>query len=333
MIEVVYYYNTSNQWIIDFAAVFSKQVGASVSFKNNKLTFPPSVANGRFEYYELNENLGVLCVDIVFMDDILLHKKELSGNDYYALIFDVSDEPIKVIQSKDGTVRTIGSLVKSVMLGSHAFNSAVTFQKNARIRYVQFSAHRSWGMKNIVEPIPVEFTRFKEFANAQPMSIMANFDTKSYELVNEVLEMDTTRTNFVQLLDGYASQLIALFFNNLKEEFADKKNAVSPDAMRIVQLKEIQEQNLSESLTLPKAAAACLMSPTKFAILFQSLFGKTYGAYFMHKKMEKAKELLDKGFTVADTGVQVGYNNTGYFARIFKKHFGVMPRAYKNTNS
>ncbi len=41
-----------------------------VSVKDNKLTFPPSVAKGRYEYYELSENLGMLCADVMLMDDM-----------------------------------------------------------------------------------------------------------------------------------------------------------------------------------------------------------------------------------------------------------------------
>nr|WP_199002047.1 response regulator transcription factor [Flavobacterium sp. ASV13] len=332
MIEVEYYFNTSSQWLIDFADAFSKSIGMKVSVKDNKLTFPPSVAKGRYEYYELSENLGMLCADVMLMDDMLLQKKQLQGNDYYGLIFDVSEHTNKVTQSDGIRVNVLDNSVKPVVLSSHAFNSSVLLPKNAAIRYVQLFAHRSWGIKNITEPLPLELTRFKEFANALPMHAVANFDSKSYELVNEILELDTSRVNLIQLLEGYACQLIALFFNNLREEYAaDKENSVSPDAMRIIEFKETQEQNLPYVLTVSKAAAACFMSTSKFAAMFQTLFRENYGEYFMHKKMDKAKELLDEGCNVTDTASLLGYNNISHFAQTFKKHFGIMPGTYKKS--
>lgn len=331
MIEVEYYFNTSSHWIRDFAVAFSKSIGVEVLCKENKLIFPPSVGSGRYEYYELSENLGILCVDAIFQDELSLHKKQSLGNDYYGLVFDVSEDNVKVTQSDSMMVDIIDEFVKPVVLSSHAFNSSVSFHKNVPVRYVQIFIHRSWGIKNIVEPIPIEFTRFVQFANALPMHAVANFDKKSYELVNEILGLDTLRGNLRQLLEGYACQLIALFLNNLKEEYANKKNSVSPDAMRIIELKEMQEQNLFDVLTLAKAASACFMSSSKFATMFNTLFNENYGEYFIRKKMEKAKELLDSGHGVTDTASKVGYNNISYFARTFKKHFGVMPGTYKRS--
>ncbi|WP_289663479.1 helix-turn-helix domain-containing protein [Flavobacterium panacagri] len=331
MIEVEYYFNTSSQWAKDLANSFSKRIGTEVSFKDNKLIFPSSVAIGRYEYYELSENLGMLCVDIVFKDEVLLHKKQLIGNDYYGLAFDVSEHNVKVTQSDGKKVNILDELVKPVVLSSHAFDSAVLFHKNVPVRYVQIFGHRSWGIKNLTEPIPLELTRFKEFANALPMHAIANFDNKSYDLVNEILELDTTRVNLIQLLEGYACQLIALFFNNLRDEYADTKNSVSPDAMRIIELKEIQEQNLTNVLTLSKAAISCFMSTSKFASMFQTLFKENYGEYFIRKKMERAKDFLNDGYSVSDTASTLGYNNIGYFAQTFKKYFNILPGEYKRS--
>lgn len=326
MIEVDYYLNTTSQWIIDFAGAFSKSTGAEVLFKENRLMFPPSIAKGRFDYCELSESLAMVSTDIIFQEEILLHKRQIRGNDYYALIFYMSNHPLKIMLSDGTIVSDFDGLGKSIVFSSHIFDSSVVLPKNAPLRYIQLVIHRSWVMKNLAELLPIEFP------NGLPMRAVANFDIKSYELINEIFKLNIRRANLKQLLEGYACQLIALFFNNLKVNYADKENDVSEDVMRIVELKERQEQNLSQILSIVQAAKECLMSDTKFAAIFSSLFKENYGEYFIHKKMEKAKQLLNEGHTVSSVGAMLGYNNISYFAKTFSKYYGVMPKTFKKKN-
>ena len=48
-------------------------------------------------------------------------------------------------------------------------------------------------------------------------------------------------------------------------------------------------------------------------------------------KMNKACELLRKGYSVADTSALVGYNDSFNFSKMFSKRIGISPREYKNS--
>ncbi|SFD39514.1 helix-turn-helix domain-containing protein [Flavobacterium phragmitis] len=333
MIEVEYYFSTSNQWIMDFAKSFSESTGLEVVCKENKIIFPESMASGRYEYYKLSESLGMLCVDAIFLDEILLQKTKLVGNDYYGVVFNIGEDDISVVQKLNKRVIDINSPVKQVVLSSHTFNSSVLFPKNKPIRYVQIFVHRSWAVKNLTESRPTEFTNFDDFANAMPMGAIAGFDLKSYKLANEILELDSDKPNLIQILEGYACQLIALFFNNLEVEYLEKKKGISQDIVRIIDLKEKQELNLAEIVSLAQAAEACFMSKTKFASMFNTLFKKNYGEYFIQKKMEKAEQLLKQGLSINSVRTMLGYSNMSYFAKTFKKFYGVAPKTFIRNKS
>jgi AraC-like DNA-binding protein len=49
-------------------------------------------------------------------------------------------------------------------------------------------------------------------------------------------------------------------------------------------------------------------------------------------KMERAKSLLSDKYTVGETAKLLGYENVGYFSRLFRKHIGISPTEYRNTN-
>ncbi len=58
--------------------------------------------------------------------------------------------------------------------------------------------------------------------------------------------------------------------------------------------------------------------------------GKTYTEIVQERRLSQAAYLLkNTDFAVSDIATQVGYDNTSYFYRLFKAHFGVLPKEYR----
>ena len=47
--------------------------------------------------------------------------------------------------------------------------------------------------------------------------------------------------------------------------------------------------------------------------------------------MTLAKQLLEEGYSVADTCHELGYTDCSYFIRVFKRHMGMTPLKYRAT--
>ncbi len=330
MIEVEFSYSTSSKWMASVAESFGKATGLEVEFRDNSLHFPSRVMEGRYEYYELNESSGLLLMDCIFFEDILFRKKKMDNNDMYSLLFQVCKDPLILTMNDGSLVNTGHNLIKSVSLSSHEVDASTFINQLMPLRVVIFMFHRSWGILNLFEDVSLHAKKASRFSNTIPARAFAHFDLMSFELVNEMLNLDPKRPNFIQLQEGYSCQLASLFFDNLKKADVGFDKRVPEEEMRIIELTEMLEQNLSEMLTLPKAAEACLMSRSKFASMFNAIFQKNFGVYFLEKKMAKAKELIEKGFSITDVGYQIGYNNIGHFAKTFKDHFGVLPGTYRS---
>jgi signal transduction histidine kinase/ligand-binding sensor domain-containing protein/DNA-binding response OmpR family regulator len=61
-----------------------------------------------------------------------------------------------------------------------------------------------------------------------------------------------------------------------------------------------------------------------------SLTGKAPLDFIRHIRLKRAADLLSRSqLTVAEIAYEVGFNNPKYFAKFFKKEFGVLPSAYK----
>ncbi|MBK1648027.1 AraC family transcriptional regulator [Rhabdochromatium marinum] len=59
---------------------------------------------------------------------------------------------------------------------------------------------------------------------------------------------------------------------------------------------------------------------------FRQQFGQTIGTYVRLRRMEHARELLEReGYGVQEAALAVGFSNFGWFASTFKTHFGCLP--------
>jgi two-component system response regulator YesN len=66
---------------------------------------------------------------------------------------------------------------------------------------------------------------------------------------------------------------------------------------------------------------------------FKRESGLSFSEYLNKVRIEKAKELLkDPKFNITEVAFEVGYEDSQYFCRIFKKSEGISPRQYQRTN-
>lgn len=84
--------------------------------------------------------------------------------------------------------------------------------------------------------------------------------------------------------------------------------------------------------SLAGAARLAHLNAQYLSRLFKSSTGEHFNEYLQRVKMRKAAELLaDVGYATYEVSAIVGYRNPKNFTRSFKRHFGVAPRAYRQS--
>jgi len=87
-----------------------------------------------------------------------------------------------------------------------------------------------------------------------------------------------------------------------------------------------------EPLDVRALARAARLSPAHFSREFHREFGQTPHQYLLHRRLERAAELLrNTDRTVADICFTVGLKSVGSFTSSFGRMFGVSPTAYRAT--
>ena len=88
--------------------------------------------------------------------------------------------------------------------------------------------------------------------------------------------------------------------------------------------------NYSSKLDIATLAKIANYSDYHFLRFFKSITGKTVTQYINSLRLEKACQLLDSSnLSISEISYSVGFSDTSYFIKVFKKHYLVSPSKFK----
>lgn len=139
------------------------------------------------------------------------------------------------------------------------------------------------------------------------------FDQEAY--YNELINAVVTKI-FVLLLRRYMADC----------ELPANQPNTSDEAIRIARY--IQDH--ATEVTLASLAEDFHYSPEHASRMIRHFTGQTFTELLTNIRLENAKQLLrDTSLNVLDVAVQIGYEGSDQFIRVFRKHTGQTPNAYR----
>lgn len=142
---------------------------------------------------------------------------------------------------------------------------------------------------------------------------------KVRESMQEFRKMQTSHD-----MENFVMDNLLYLENMMKESKTGKSRRVVRDVENII------ERNYNQNITIQQLADEVFMSTGHLQILFKKETGNTINDYITMVRIEKARELLkDPAVKVYEVANSVGYQDTNYFTRIFKKIVGELPMEYR----
>jgi AraC family transcriptional regulator of arabinose operon len=144
-------------------------------------------------------------------------------------------------------------------------------------------------------------------------------------LMSEVLkwmERDTTTTS-LNAAAGAAWHALTLL--------ASERSRTDDAGDVIEHATDYLRAHIADRVTVPELAAMASLSSSHFSARFKRHVGHPVLQYQTMLRMSRARELLDTtSATVAAIAAEVGYPDSFYFTRQFKKVHGIPPREYRD---
>jgi AraC-like DNA-binding protein len=98
------------------------------------------------------------------------------------------------------------------------------------------------------------------------------------------------------------------------------------DRDKIVKAREILLQHIGEPLTIKELSRKVAINECYLKKGFKELFGTTIFDFYQGQRMEHARYLLyEKGLSVTEVSMMLGYSSISHFSTAFKKHTGLKP--------
>ena len=117
----------------------------------------------------------------------------------------------------------------------------------------------------------------------------------------------------------------------------DAEAPKDPETERMNQVVEkirtyIRENYMNE-ISMQDAARQFNYSDAYFCKLFKQCFDQNFTSYLTNFRINEAKRLLkDKNISIKDAGMKVGYYDSNYFAKVFKRVTGMIPSEYREAD-
>jgi len=136
----------------------------------------------------------------------------------------------------------------------------------------------------------------------------------------EAIENSRTCSELRQRLKQWA----AVWIECLETIGQDKNSLI------IQRCKEYLDKHYMEELSLEKIAAMFHFNPSYFSNLFKQKTGVNLTDYIINLRIEQAKrKIAASDARVADVSREVGFRNTAYFIKMFKRRTGLSPNRYR----
>lgn len=240
---------------------------------------------------------------------IAMQKEFFTGCNHFAAYREEDAAPYSPYILKDHVVQQLENLVRN----DREVEAAILLKRlsnELRSQKGLFAVHA----RGIYMRLAISLAAVAEERN---ISLCGDSDLKSHLLdsianAHILDEIEACFTNCIHL--------IALQF----KEKQDKSNSV------FTATNYIKENYKKEDLSLQEIAKHIALTPTHLCHVFKKETGKTLNQFILEIRMEEAKKLLkDKRAKLYEVANSVGYSDSNYFAKAFKKYTGLTPTDFK----
>lgn len=249
----------------------------------------------------------------------------------YKCYFSIVDIAIPIIVNKKYVGAIMAGQIRISEDGDHleqilhiADNAA---QKEIEAKRAELSKeyedlpYLSYGRIRVIANLLYYLCNYMSHETAKKEEILAMYET----VLEGRMESDEWKKEIgsqgIRLTEPKERDLVA---EEMKNYLPDDGSEVVQNAFRFIL------SDRSKMYSLKEVAEHCHVSTGYLSRLFSKEIGKSYSKFLPELKVDWAKEMLiSEDATISEVAERLGFNETGYFIKIFKKQTGVTPLVYK----
>lgn len=164
------------------------------------------------------------------------------------------------------------------------------------------------------------------FTPANPIFYIG-YDQNIIDLYNVIIEYaKEEKYGYQQMISSKILEIMTRVYVSANDDHENEKTKQFVDKVKF-----ILTESLYSVLDIKSVAAQLSISYKTMREIFKNYTGLTPYQYFLHLKINKAKELLtEEKYSVKEISYKLEFQNPYYFSRLFKKKTGVSPSQWNS---
>ncbi|WP_432734584.1 helix-turn-helix transcriptional regulator [Maridesulfovibrio sp. FT414] len=130
-------------------------------------------------------------------------------------------------------------------------------------------------------------------------------------------------------VDSLATALAVHYISNYADNAVLDESARKISPLQMERIVEYMDAHLGSNLTLEDLSHEIGMSKFYFSRLFKEETGVSPYQFYLSRRLDKARHLLDEGRkSITEIAHQLNFSDQSHFSRVFRKKYGINPKAY-----
>ena len=297
---------------------FDETVNLFEKLNETEFVLKPSLGIGSVRVYYVEKGVQARIWDCSFIDGVEIYKNPISPNSYYTLAFFLDMEGLN-LGVGDSIIHK--KLTWDIIFSSPGLNFRLYLSAGYRVQCLSFSFSEQWLNQNIIKGEESFGKLIKEISTEESFLL---FDCMSAQEKNAVGELvgDSSKTSLGSFhMKSAVLKILSDFFSRIieKKGFISFSPEINDPIIRAEKI--ISSQVTGPLPNLKELANKFSMSESTFKRRFKKKYGDNISTYFIKKKMEYARELIEeKNFNINQAAETVGYQSKHNFLLMYNRH-------------
>jgi AraC-like DNA-binding protein len=350
----------NNEWLHSIAHEINNYFGSHVIVENNRVIYPPDIAEGSCTYHKLSDDVDVTIIDLVYNVPMIFERVPTATDSFYSMHLNCS--PTSVDHFTKGRKNKMGGSGNSSIYWSSS-DAPVSFKTEPGKKFQaificiskDYLQNTLWNADSPSHPCGLKDT-MSQNCTVEPNTICpckpgdrkdacsifneshiitSNLYTDlgaiKYNLVQEIISL--TKDNSVSekiIIQGDVLKILAHFIKKVtSDKYKKSKGLQFGDAAKIMEIKKtIDEGAHCKHFSLEELAKTVGMSKTKMKMKFKEIIGTSVYKYYLDVRMQRARDMLSNNpRSITTLAYQMGFKTVSHFSQLYKKYYGINPNS------
>ena len=173
-----------------------------------------------------------------------------------------------------------------------------------------------------------EYLMAQQFFDKKNPFVQVGLNEELQELFHKLLDcVKSSVSGYHQIISGITLQMLGIVNSATPNEYT----GTDETSKAIAKAKFRMRESIERPLEIEELLEEIPMSYSKFRQAFKKATGQSPNQYYLHIRLNKAKELLaSTSLNINEIAFHTGFESIFYFSKLFKKKNGISPKDYRN---